>query len=402
MKPYIIISGLNINDNNRGTAALSYGSISFLHEKEKLDKKTKIIKFRYVKNILKKRNRGIQTLTIKGNDCSYQLLVINIFFLEKVLFNLFNIILPFTKFGKTLKNIEYVAAINGGDGFSDIYNTQTFKGHIEETLMAIRLKIPVIILPQTLGPFSSKRNLLIAEKILKYASKIYVRDNKFISELIRMNLPFEETKDLSYYMQPLPFNIDIKPNSVGINVSGLTYSNQFRTLAGQFPNYPYLIIKLIELFQKNNTPIYLIPHSYNYKKEVENNDDLVACKKVYNTLTNTTNVFLLDQDLTSPQVKYIISKMSFFIGTRMHANFAAIYTGVPLFGLAYSYKFQGAFEANGIYNSTALINNISKTECDTIISTIYAKFLESKNKREQQKCYKTKNSRTITFLHKNF
>lgn len=54
MKPYIIISGLNINDNNRGTAALSYGSISFLHEKGKLDKKTKIIKFRYVKNILKK------------------------------------------------------------------------------------------------------------------------------------------------------------------------------------------------------------------------------------------------------------------------------------------------------------------------------------------------------------
>lgn len=42
MKPYIIISGLNINDNNRGTAALSYGSISFLHEKGKLDKKRKL------------------------------------------------------------------------------------------------------------------------------------------------------------------------------------------------------------------------------------------------------------------------------------------------------------------------------------------------------------------------
>lgn len=40
--------------------------------------------------------------------------------------------------------------------------------------------------------------------------------------------------------------------------------------------------------------------------------------------------------------------MSFFIGTRMHANFAAIYTGVPLFGLAYSYKFEGAFNANGL------------------------------------------------------
>lgn len=72
---------------------------------------------------------------------------------------------------------------------------------------------------------------------------------------------------------------------------------------------------------------------------------MVACREVYNNLKNKANVILIDKDLIAPQVKYIISRMSFFIGTRMHANFAAIYTGVPLFGLAYSYKFQGAFEA---------------------------------------------------------
>lgn len=59
-------------------------------------------------------------------------------------------------------------------------------------------------------------------------------------------------------------------------------------------------------------------------------------------LKDKTNVVFVDEDLISPRVKYVISKMSFFIGTRMHANFAAIFTNVPLFGLAYSYKFQGA------------------------------------------------------------
>lgn len=58
----------------------------------------------------------------------------------------------------------------------------------------------------------------------------------------------------------------------------------------------------------------------------------------------------------------------------MHANFAAIYTGVPLFGLAYSYKFQGAFEANGVFNSTAIINNINELEADTIVKNIIDKY----------------------------
>jgi colanic acid/amylovoran biosynthesis protein len=83
---------------------------------------------------------------------------------------------------------------------------------------------------------------------------------------------------------------------------------------------------------------------------------------------------MIKKDLKAPQLKYIISKMNFFVGTRMHANFAAIYTGVPLFGLAYSYKFQGAFEANGVFNSTAIINNINELEADTIVKNIIDKY----------------------------
>ena len=64
--------------------------------------------------------------------------------------------------------------------------------------------------------------------------------------------------------------------------------------------------------------------------------------------------------------------MSFFIGTRMHANFAAIYTNVPLFGLAYSYKFEGAFNANGLDGAkqTVMINNIKESDIDGIIQKI--------------------------------
>ena len=371
-KKFVLISGFNIHDNNRGTAALSYGAISFLKEKNFLSNEQSLVNFRIIKNFFKPRNRRCFEEIIPTADGEWKHIIYNVHFVEVMLFTHYGILLPFTTFGRVLRNVALIAAINGGDGFSDIYNTKTFLHRLHDTIYAMRKNIPVIILPQTLGPFNDKKNFIIAEKILQYAQKVYIRDDKFIDELRKMNVEYEITKDLSAYMKPQPLEIKIPKGSIGINVSGLAYSNKFRTLSGQFKYYPILINKLIEHFQQKGITIYLIPHSYCYNKPEESNDDLIACREAYNNLNNRTGVILLDLNLTSPQVKYVISQMSFFIGTRMHANFAAIYTGVPVFGLAYSYKFEGAFTTNGLDGSkqTAKINNLKEKDIPTIINKI--------------------------------
>lgn len=378
MKDYIIISGLNLSDNNRGTAALSYGAFSFLKEKGLLQDSCKLITYRFVLNPFKKSNRSFikEAITVQGTAVEY--MTVNVPRIEKYLFDKFNISLPFTAFGKTLRQIKYVAAINGGDGFSDIYDTKSFFGRLNEINLAMKANIPVIILPQTIGPFEHESNRRVADEILKYAERVYVRDNKFIGELDKLGIAYEQTKDLSYYMQPEPFNIDIKENAVGINVSGLTYSNKYRTLSGQFENYPYLIKELIKRFLSENVHVYLIPHSYCCSHPEVNNDDIEACREAYKDYIGNPNVTFIDKDLISPNVKYVISKMTYFVGTRMHANFAAIYTGVPLYGLAYSYKFEGAFKANGVYdNNVTMINNATMDECDTLVEKIICHYHKS-------------------------
>lgn len=377
-KKYVVISGLNLRDNNRGTAALGYGSFYFLKENGFLRDKDVVVTFGYYNNFFKSSNTTVKESEVEFDGFKIKNLRIPVLKLEKKLLDKFGIVLPFTRFGKIIRNLRWVAAINGGDGFSDIYSTETFISRLHETNIAMKCNIPVIILPQTIGPFKEESNRVIANRILQYATRIYVRDDKFIKELNSMGLKYEMTKDLSAYMKPQPFDIGIEPNAVGLNVSGLTYSNTFRTLSGQFASYPYLINAIIRYFQSQHVPIYLIPHSYNYNHPEESNDDLVAIRDLYAKLEDTTNVHVVDHDMISPQVKYVISQMSFFIGTRMHANFAAIYTKVPLFGLAYSYKFQGAFEANGIYDSTAMINNITEEECDAIVVKISNKFKQTK------------------------
>jgi len=388
MKKYIIISGLNLKDNNRGTAALSYGSISFLKKIGYFKKGDILLNIRYYKNPLKKEYRKLtkETLTIDREEIIIHTKYISI--AEKFLLMKFGFIPPFSSLYRISKSVKCVAAINGGDGFSDIYNTKTFLMRLPESLFAIKKNIPLIELPQTYGPFKHPQNLQLAKYILTHAEKVYVRDTKFNVELNKMKINYELTKDLSFFMQPEPFKINIEPNSIGINVSGLAYSNKFQTLSNQFTYYPLLISSLIYHFQRKGHTVYLIPHSYHFGTPEINNDDLDACKKIYESLENKSNIKLINQDLISPQIKYIISKMSFFIGTRMHANFAAIYTNVPVFGLAYSYKFEGAFNANGLDGKlqTVMINNIKKEDINPIIDKIeiaYKRLLLKKSLNEK-------------------
>lgn len=387
MKKFVDISGFNINQPNRGNAALSYGAVSFLVSKGLLKEGQELVLFRRFRNPLSKRNLVVERNEIIIDGVKWVLNVVPVFFLEWDVAKKYGYICNLTRFGRYVNNTEYEAADYGGDGFADIYGDKTFRSRMHQTDILMAKKVPLIMLPMTIGPFEKEYNRQIADKYLRYASKIYVRDDRFCEELKKMGLEYEHSIDLSAYMKPEPWDIDISDNAIGINISGLAYSNNYGNLVGQFDAYPKLVERLICTFRDKGHTVYLIPHSYNYTNPEKNNDDMVACKAAYNALLDKSNVVFVDKDLTSPQVKYVISKMKFFIGTRMHANFAAIYTNVPLFGLAYSYKFAGAFNANGLDGSkqTILINNLEDNAIDSVIYKINSFYEESQNELKHEK-----------------
>lgn len=372
MKKYIDISGFNINYANRGNSALSYGAITFLRQKGLLVDGQELVKYICYRNFLKISNFFTRKEIVCVSGENYVLNYVPIFSFERFLLLRWKFVLPFTPFGRHIRETEYEAADYGGDGFSDIYGDDLFIARLGQTVLLKNAKVPLIMLPMTIGPFGKENNYRIAKEVLLYATKVYIRDCKFIENLNKLGIKYEQEKDLSAYMLPERWNIEIKKPSIGINVSGLAYSNSFSNLEGQFDNYPDLVNELISHFREKGFYVYLIPHSYNYEAPEKNNDDMVACRQAYEKLNDKDNVILLDYNLSSPKVKFVISQMDFFIGTRMHANFAAIYTGTPVFGLAYSYKFAGAFMANGLDpdKQTYMINNLQPNEIEKVINRI--------------------------------
>ena len=380
---YIDLSGFirNLaNLENRGNAALIYGALEFLKQKGLLENDVELIYFHKYNNFFKRKNVCItkETFVIDGSE--YKRTIVPIHTIEYKLVKNLGIILPFTYFGRYIKNVILEAADFGGDGFSDIYGERAFMKRMSQTWILRKADVPLLMLPQTIGPFKSKKCYDIAVDIMRYAKEIYVRDDKFISEFDKLGIKYLQTKDISSLMKPEPWDIDISPMAVGLNVSGLAYSNTFNGLEGQFSTYPKLIECVIDRFREKGCTVYLIPHSYGYTKPIAD-DDMIACRKAYQRLKDKRHVVLVDKDMTAPQVKYLISRMTFFIGARMHANFAAIYTGVPVFGTSYSYKFEGAFNANGLdgKSQTGMINNLKEEDIEKYIQKILAYYQLTNN-----------------------
>lgn len=86
---YVIISGLDLTDNNRGTAALGYGSFYFLKEKNLLNYDDIVVTFKYYNNFLKKENTTLITSYVECNGHQVQCKNVPVFRFEKKLLDKF-------------------------------------------------------------------------------------------------------------------------------------------------------------------------------------------------------------------------------------------------------------------------------------------------------------------------
>lgn len=363
------LHGISYDHTNRGVQALSYGSIDFILEKVDPDVTEIVTPIYYY------RKKNKKTILIPHSKVAVKIkyfwfldILISLIALRVLGNRAFLRVLPFAK---ELSDTEYIFNISGGDSFSDIYGLEQFSSLAIPSILAVFIRKKLILLPQTIGPFAGRYITNVANYILRGASRIYIRDDKFIPELEKMRLPYLRELDVSFYLHPQPVHdFTVDANSVGINVSGLAYYNKYKDLTGRFPLYKELIIKLIEIFQAKNKNVYLLPHTYDYSCPEVGSDDLSASKEIFDILAKKNNVVIVDRDLNAAQLKYLISQFDFFIGTRMHACFAAIFTETPVFGLAYSYKFAGSFDKCGLPSSYESVLDLDQQRLQGIADKI--------------------------------
>lgn len=321
------LNGIDFSNENFGCEALAYSLINSL--KKQCDKNNIEVKYIFFcfKYLEEKKKQLCETLNIK-----YQ----NVEFVEITIKSLKNV----KNTEKYYKKCDFVVDMSGGDSFSDIYGLKRMLRESFYKLMAINNKIPLILGPQTYGPYNKKISKIIAKKILKNATLVFSRDEKS-SKLVYdiSGIKPIDTTDLALRL-PYKKEEKTKNKSIGINISALMWNEGFNG-KNQFElkvNYKKYINDLIQsLKQKNEYEIYLISHVNASGIE----DDYKLCEE----LSQKYNVYLAPRFKTSIEAKTFIATLNLLIGSRMHATIAAFSTEVPTISLAYSKKFEGLYKS---------------------------------------------------------
>jgi polysaccharide pyruvyl transferase WcaK-like protein len=253
--------------------------------------------------------------------------------------------LPFGAYWRELGHLDCILDIGGGDSFADIYGTKRFMFLWGTKAMALLRGVPLMLSPQTIGPFDRQPQAALAGTVMNRAAAVVARDpvSFEVAQSLAPRARVVQAVDVAF---ALPFERQERSAEgsvkVGINVSGLLF-NEGYTGANEFGlqiSYADFTRKLIEAFlAEPGVSVRLIAHVIS--QEIAQDDDRIVIDQLARDYPQVVRA----PDFASPsEAKSYISGLDFLVAGRMHACIAAFSSGTPVVPVAYSRKFSGLFE----------------------------------------------------------
>lgn len=331
------ITGVNHLSGNRGVGALALSTFYLL--KKAADEAGREVSITAIGP-----NFGQSKLDIGGQSIEVSnIMATSVFSLKNILRLCTNpkLLLSFKKYLK----LDAILCMGEGDSFSDIYGKIRFNSINDQHKMARLFRKSYMLLPQTIGPFKDKRIATKAKRSIEKSRLVLVRD-RLSFNYVKVHTKQQNLKEMIDVAFFMPFTKKEFKNgkiNVGLNISsllwhgGYTKNNQF----GFQVDYPKLMRRVIDFFlEYPEVQLHLIPHVVGSFSNVENDYEV---SRYIQDEYDSDRVSLAPFFLNPIEAKDFISGLDFFAGARMHACIAAFSSGVPVYPIAYSRKFNGLF-----------------------------------------------------------
>lgn len=306
---------------------------------------------------------------------------------------------------KQLLSCDAILDVSAGDSFANIYGDDVFWYQTQLKLLCLELGLPLVLMPQTYGPFADEESERIAENILSRATLVCSREEQGIEEVQQLcgEQPPQRiirVPDMAFLLEPTktalpkPMQQALEQGKpcIAINVSGLLYFA--RQSFGLREDYKQFNSQLLQWALKiPESHVLLVPHVVaptfysgvkNPNRTIIDTTDPAACKDLLSKLNKSqaARVSIL-QDVDNPSAaKYAMSLCDYFIGARMHAFIGASSQCVPSSLLAYSKKAAGLANLLGIGGSVVDLRTDTIADCLAKIETQYQDRVRTKEHLE--------------------
>ncbi|WP_431278372.1 polysaccharide pyruvyl transferase family protein [Leifsonia poae] len=229
---------------------------------------------------------------------------------------------------KWLAGFDLVIDTRSGDSFADIYGTRRLVVMSTVAEFATQAGVPVVLGPQTIGPFDSRSGRAIGRHSLRRSALVMARDSASADHAGELGrTPDVLTTDVVFAL-PRP---DVPlTRDVVLNVSGLLW----------FPNphvdsakYRHTVTRLYRSLRADGRDVTLLAHVL----DSDNPDSDIAAIAEFSSTVATDAEVVLPTGLDD--VRTTVASARVVIGSRMHACLNALSVGTPAIPLAYSRKF---------------------------------------------------------------
>jgi polysaccharide pyruvyl transferase WcaK-like protein len=238
----------------------------------------------------------------------------------------------------------------GGDNLSYDYGFLATLLFFSPFHAAMMRRIPTVIWAASIGPFSSRppwerrfaellrrMDLITVREPLTqaYLEGMGVRDNvRRVADpaFLLPTCPTELPEEIERALQAGAIGLNLAPQMIRYN--GLSARDWMSEAARM----------VAEVRLKTTLPIVLIPHVMMSPRLAPVNDDYEFMKALLERLPAHARdrIWLYDARLDDcRQIKWVISRLRVFAGSRTHSTIAALSSGVPTFCIGYSVKARG-------------------------------------------------------------
>lgn len=259
---------------------------------------------------------------------------------------------------------DAVLDISGGDAFATIYGDISFETQCMHKERAIQMGVPLVLLPQTFGPYDNDSARARARAIVEGATSVATREAHGAAELVEVlgieRSDVQTVPDVAFSLTPREpadaewdrlkaWAEDGDGPILGLNVSGLLWFGKDGFDRSKFEAYRTTTLATVRWYLGIGGRVLLIPHvGSSAKTAIPEGSDDDACNACFAELgpgeqERVTVPAMRPYDCQ--EMKAVIGLCDHFAGSRMHSWIGAASQAIPAISLAYSKKAQGVLDA---------------------------------------------------------
>jgi polysaccharide pyruvyl transferase WcaK-like protein len=229
-----------------------------------------------------------------------------------------------------LQGYDAILDTGAGDSFADIYGLKRLSVMAYVQHAARSIGIPVVLTPQTIGPFTTRRGQAIAKHSLRRAALVMSRDADSTAYAESIGRPVDVTATDVVFALPQPQPAATRGRDIIFNVSGLLWQEGHHVDA---THYRASVRGILNRLLAEGRDVTLLAHVLDNPSK---DNDLVAIDELQREYGDRVSAVV---PTGLEDARAALAGARVVIGSRMHACLNALSVGTPAIPLAYSRKF---------------------------------------------------------------